>query len=227
MINRITSLPEYLEKYQESITNPEDFWADIAKENFWRKKWDKILEWRFDGPDAPQVKWFEGGKLNITENIFERNMFQRKNQVAIIWEPNDPKEKEVRLTYGELFDKVKQFANSLKKLGIEKGDRVAIYLPMIPELAIAMLACARIGAVHSIVFAGFSATALADRINDSSCKIVITSDGAYRGTKSIPLKAIVDESLENCPSVKNAIVFKRTGEDISFIEGRDIWWHDL
>ncbi|MBT6671672.1 MAG: AMP-binding protein, partial [Lentimicrobiaceae bacterium] len=162
MINRITSLPEYLEKYQESITNPEDFWADIAKENFWRKKWDKILEWRFDGPDAPQVKWFEGGKLNITENIFERNMFQRKNQVAIIWEPNDPKEKEVRLTYGELFDKVKQFANSLKKLGIEKGDRVAIYLPMIPELAIAMLACARIGAVHSIVFAGFSATALAD-----------------------------------------------------------------
>ena len=227
MINRITSLPEYLEKYQESITNPEDFWADIAKENFWRKKWDKILEWRFDGLDAPQVKWFEGGKLNITENIFERNMFQRKNQVAIIWEPNDPKEKEVRLTYGELFDKVKQFANSLKKLGIEKGDRVAIYLPMIPELAIAMLACARIGAVHSIVFAGFSATALADRINDSSCKIVITSDGAYRGTKSIPLKAIVDESLENCPSVKNAIVFKRTGEDISFIEGRDIWWHDL
>ena len=227
MINRITSLPEYLEKYQESITNPEDFWADIAKENFWRKKWDKILEWRFDGLDAPQVKWFEGGKLNITENIFERNMFQRKNQVAIIWEPNDPKEKEVRLTYGELFDKVKQFANSLKKLGIEKGDRVAIYLPMIPELAIAMLACARIGAVHSIVFAGFSAIALADRINDSSCKIVITSDGAYRGTKSIPLKAIVDESLENCPSVKNAIVFKRTGEDISFIEGRDIWWHDL
>lgn len=227
MINRITSLPEYLEKYQESITNPEDFWADIAKENFWRKKWDKILEWRFDGLDAPQVKWFEGGKLNITENIFERNMFQRKNQVAIIWEPNDPKEKEVRLTYGELFDKVKQFANSLKKLGIEKGDRVAIYLPMIPELAIAMLACARIGAVHSIVFAGFSATALADRINDSSCKIVITSDGAYRGTMSIPLKAIVDESLENCPSVKNAIVFKRTGEDISFIEGRDIWWHDL
>ena len=227
MINRITSLPEYLEKYQESITNPEDFWADVAKENFWRKKWDKILEWRFDGPDAPQVKWFEGGKLNITENIFERNMFQRKNQVAIIWEPNDPKEKEVRLTYGELFDKVKQFANSLKKLGIEKGDRVAIYLPMIPELAIAMLACARIGAVHSIVFAGFSATALADRINDSSCKIVITSDGAYRGTKSIPLKAIVDESLENCPSVKNAIVFKRTGEDISFMEERDIWWHDL
>ena len=227
MINRITSLPEYLEKYQESITNPEDFWADIAKENFWRKKWDKILEWRFDGLDAPQVKWFEGGKLNITENIFERNMFQRKNQVAIIWEPNDPKEKEVRLTYGELFDKVKQFANSLKKLGIEKGDRVAIYLPMIPELAIAMLACARIGAVHSIVFAGFSATALADRINDSSCKIVITSDGAYRGTKSIPLKAIVDESLENCPSVKNAIVFKRTGEDISFMEERDIWWHDL
>ena len=227
MTNKISNQAEYLQKYQESVANPEQFWANIAESNFWRKKWDNVLDWRFDGPDAPYVKWFEGAKLNITENIFERNMFMRKDQVAIIWEPNDPKEKEVRLTYGELFDKVKQFANSLLKLGVEKGDRVAIYLPMIPELAIAMLACARIGAIHSIVFAGFSATALADRINDSACKVVITSDGAYRGTKSIPLKAIVDDALTNCPSVKNTIVYKRTGEEVKFVNGRDIWWDEL
>lgn len=227
MTNKISSLADYLLKYNESVADPEKFWANIAESNFWRKKWDKVLDWRFDGPDAPQVKWFEGGQLNITENIFERNMFERKNQVALIWEPNDPKEKEVRLTYGELFDKVKQFANALLKLGVERGDRVAIYLPMIPELAVAMLACARIGAIHSIVFAGFSATALADRINDSACKIVITSDGAYRGTKSIGLKSIVDDAVKNCPSVKHNVVFKRTGEEINFDSSKDIWWHDL
>jgi acetyl-CoA synthetase len=153
-------------------------------------------------------------------------MFQRKDQVAIIWEPNDPKEKEVRLTYGELFEKVQQFANAMLKMGIKKGDRVAIYLPMVPELAIAMLACARIGAIHSIVFAGFSATALADRVNDAESNVVITSDGGYRGTKSIPLKAIVDEALQTCPTVKNTIVLKRTGQDINWVEGRDVWWHD-
>jgi acetyl-CoA synthetase len=227
MTNKISNLAEYLQKYKESVANPEEFWANIAEANFWRKKWDNVLDWSFDGPDAPSVKWFEGGQLNITENIFERNMFQRKDQVALIWEPNDPKEKEVKLTYGELFDKVKQFSNSLLKIGVKKGDRVALYLPMIPELTIAMLACARIGAIHSIVFAGFSATALADRINDSLCNVVITSDGGYRGTKTIPLKAIVDEAVEKCPSVKNTVVFKRTGEEINFVEGRDIWWHDL
>ena len=226
MSNKISSMAEYLQKYQESVANPEKFWAEIAESNFWRKKWDNVLDWRFDGPDAPQVKWFENAKLNITENIFERNMFMRKDQVALIWEPNDPKEKEVKLTYGELFDKVKQFANVLKNNGVKKGDRVAIYLPMIPELTVAMLACARIGAIHSIIFAGFSATALADRINDSSCEMVLTSDGGYRGTKTIPLKAIVDEAVEKCPSVKNVIVFKRTGEEVNFVEGRDIWWHD-
>ncbi len=227
MTNKISNQAEYLQKYQESVANPDQFWGKIAESNFWHKKWDNVLDWRFDGPDAPYVKWFEGAKLNITENIFERNMFMRKNQDAIIWEPNDPKEKEVRLTYGELFEKVKQFANSLLKLGVQKGDRVAIYLPMIPELAIAMLACARIGAIHSIVFAGFSATALADRINDSACKVVITSDGAYRGTKSIPLKAIVDEALTTCPTVKHTIVYKRTGENINFVDTRDVWWDDL
>jgi len=226
MSNKISSMAEYLQKYQESVANPEKFWTEIAESNFWRKKWDNVLDWRFDGPDAPQVKWFENAKLNITENIFERNMFMRKDQVALIWEPNDPKEKEVKLTYGELFEKVKQFANVLTKMGVKKGDRVAIYLPMIPELTVAMLACARIGAIHSIIFAGFSATALADRINDSSCEMVITSDGGYRGTKTIPLKAIVDEAVETCPSVKNVIVFKRTGEEINFVGGRDIWWHD-
>jgi len=227
MTNKITSLAEYLQKYKESVSDPESFWAEIAESHYWQKKWDKVLDWRFEGENAPDVNWFVNGKLNITENIFERNMFMRKDQVAIIWEPNDPKEKEVKLTYGELFDKVKQFANGLLKMGVKKGDRVTIYLPMVPELAIAMLACARIGAIHSIVFAGFSATALADRVNDGTSNVVITSDGGYRGTKTIPLKAIVDEALETCPTVKNAIVLKRTGEAINFVEGRDIWWHDL
>ncbi len=227
MTNKITSLAEYLQKYKESVADPEGFWAEIAESHYWHKKWDRVLDWTFEGPKAPVVEWFVNGKLNITENIFERNMFMRKDQVAIIWEPNDPKEKEVKLTYGELFEKVKQFANGLLKIGVKKGDRVAIYLPMIPELAIAMLACARIGAIHSIIFAGFSSTALADRIIDATSNVVITSDGGYRGAKNIHLKAIVDEALENCPTVKNTIILKRTGEDINFIEGRDIWWHDL
>ncbi len=227
MVNKITSLAEYLQKYKESVADPEGFWANIAESHFWRKKWDQVLDWRFDGPDAPDVNWFVNGKLNITENIFERNMFTRKDQVALIWEPNDPSEKEIKLTYGELFDKVKQFANALLELGVKKGDRVAIYLPMVPELTVAMLACARIGAIHSIVFAGFSATALADRCNDAESNVIITSDGGYRGNKTIPLKAIVDDACELSPCVKNTIVLKRTGEDVNMVEGRDIWWHDL
>ncbi len=227
MTNKISSLAEYFQKYNESVANPEVFWENIAESHFWRKKWDKALDWKFSGKNAPDVKWFVNGKLNITENIFERNMFMRKDQVAIIWEPNDPDEPEIKLTYGELFEKVKQFANGLKKLGIKKGDRVAIYLPMVPELAIAMLACARIGAVHSIIFAGFSATALADRIIDAGAKLVITSDGAYRGAKSIPLKSIVDDALTNCPTVEYNLVLKRTGEDIQFNEEKDVWLHDL
>jgi acetyl-CoA synthetase len=227
MTNKITSLVEYLQKYQESVADPESFWANIAESHFWRKKWDKVLDWRFTGKDAPVVNWFVNGKLNITENIFERNMLARKEQIAIIWEPNDPKEAVVKLTYGQLFEKVKIFSNSLLKLGVKKGDRVAIYLPMVPELAIAMLACARIGAIHSIVFAGFSATALADRINDATCNVIITSDGAFRGTKPIGLKSIVDEALQNCPSVKHSIILKRTGQEIPMVAERDIWWHDL
>ena len=227
MTNKISNLAEYLERYQESVANPESFWGKIAETHYWQKKWDKVLDWYFEGKDAPHVNWFVNGKLNITENIFERNLFMRKDQAAIIWEPNDPKEASVTYTYSQLYEKVNQFSNALKKLGIKKGDRVAIYLPMIPELAIAMLACARIGAIHSIVFAGFSANALSDRINDSSCNLVITSDGGYRGTKSIPLKEIVDTALETCTSVKNTIVFKRTGERIVMKEGRDLWWDDV
>lgn len=227
MTNKILNLAEYYQKYQESVADPEGFWAKIAESHYWRKKWDKVLDWYFEGKDAPHVNWFVNGKLNITENIFERNLFMRKDQPAIIWEPNDPKEATVTYTYGELFEKVAQFANALKKLGIKKGDRVAIYLPMIPELAIAMLACARIGAIHSIVFAGFSANALADRIIDAESNLVITSDGAFRGTKSIPLKDIVDDAVANCPSIKNTIVFKRTGDKVTMKPGRDLWWDEV
>jgi len=227
MVNKITSLAEYFAKYKESVADPDGFWGNIGESHYWQKKWDKVLQYKFAGDGAPDVKWFVNGKLNITENIFERNMFLRKDQVAIIWEPNDPKEAEIKLTYGELFEKVKQFANALKKLGVEKGDRVALYLPMVPELAIAMLACARIGAIHSIVFAGFSATALADRVNDAEAKVLVTSDGGFRGTKSVPLKEIADEALKTCPSVRYSIILKRTEEDVEWTDGRDIWWHEL
>ncbi|MBE0652009.1 MAG: acetate--CoA ligase [Bacteroidales bacterium] len=227
MLNKISGFADYLQKYQESIADPEKFWAQIAEANYWHKKWDQVVEWRFDGPKAPDVKWFLNAKLNITENIFERNMFLRKDQTALIWEPNDPAEKEIKLTYGELFDKVKQFANALLNLGVKKGDRVAIYLPMVPELAIAMMACARIGAIHSIIFAGFSSTALSDRIVDASAKVLITSDGGFRGNKIIPLKEIADEALKKSPSVEHAVVLKRTGKEITMTTGRDVWWHDV
>ncbi len=223
MTNKISSLSEYLEKYKESVANPDAFWGNIAEDYYWHKKWDKVLEWNFE---EPNINWFVNGKINITENIFERNMFLRKDQAAIIWEPNDPNDDTITLTYGELYKKVCQFANVLLKLGIKKGDRVTIYLPMIPELVIAMLACARIGAIHSIVFAGFSANALADRIIDGTSNIILTSDGGYRGTKSIPIKGIVDEALKSCPTIEKCIVFKRTGEDVNMQDGRDIWWHD-
>jgi acetyl-CoA synthetase len=227
MVNKITSLADYLQKYKESVADPDGFWGNIAESHFWRKKWDRVLDWTFEGENAPDVKWFVNGKLNITENIFERNMFTRKDQPAIIWEPNDPKEATITLTYGELFRQVKQFANGLKKLGIKKGDRVAIYLPMVPELVVSMLACARIGAIHSIVFAGFSATALADRVNDAKARVLITSDGGFRGTKSIPMKVIADEALSNSPSVEHTIILRHTGDEVNFVDDRDIWWHDL
>jgi len=227
MTNKISTLKEYFQKYDESVNDPKKFWGSIAESHLWHKKWDNVVDWYFEGKDAPNVKWFVNAKLNITENIFERNLPQRENQIAIIWEPNDPKQKEIKITYGELFQKVKQFANALKKIGAKKGDRIAIYLPMVIELPIAVLACARIGAIHSVVFAGFSANSLSDRINDAQSNIVITSDGVNRGAKGICLKSIVDDALKTCPTIKNSIVLKHTEEKINFESPRDIWWHDL
>lgn len=222
MTAKIHSLGGYIHEYQKSVTNPEAFWAEIAEGFYWHKRCNKVLEWDFEGPS---IKWFSGGKLNITENIFERNLYTIGNQPALIWEPNNPEEQSRTLTYNELYLEVNRFANSLKNLGVRKGDRVAIYMPMIPELTIAMLACARIGAIHSVVFAGFSATSLADRIIDAEAKIVLTADGGFRGEKITPLKNIVDEALQSCPGVETVIVYKRTKSNIKMVEGRDIWWH--
>ena len=224
MAVKIKTLSGYFHEYQKSIVKPEDFWQQQAEDFFWRKKCDCVLDWNFE---EPRIEWFKGGKLNITENIFERQMFIRKDQAAIIWEPNNPDEEGITLTYSQLFDKVKQFANVLLAKGVKKGDRVALYMPMIPELAIAMLACARIGAIHSIVFAGFSSTALADRIIDAQAKVVIAADGGYRGSKTIPIKAIIDEAVAKCDSIETVIIKKRTGDKIPMKEGRDFWWDEL
>ena len=224
MSDRIHSLSGYMYEYQKSVQDPESFWSRIADSFHWRKKWDKVVDWNFETPD---VKWFVNGKLNITENILDRHLYTRGDQAAIIWEPNDPEEEHITLTYKELHAKVCQFANAIKEKGVGKGDRVIIYMPMVPEAAIAMLACARIGAIHSIVFAGFSANALSDRINDCKAKMVITADGNFRGNKQIPVKEVVDEALKNCDSVESTIVLKRTGQDIQMTSGHDIWWHDV
>lgn len=222
-MNRITSIEQYHSEYKKSVENPEQFWAEKAESFLWRKKWDKILEWNFV---EPNVKWFIGGKLNITENCLDRHLQEKGNQTAIIWESNDPKEKSRKLSYKELHQEVCRFANVLKNNGAKKGDRICIYMPMVPELAIAVLACARIGAIHSVVFGGFSFQSLADRIHDADCNIVITADGAFRGAKDIPLKSVIDEALLSCPSVKKVIVLKRTGCEVKMQGGRDIWWHD-
>lgn len=217
----IKHLEEYYKVYRKSIREPEVFWEEIAEEHFvWRKRWDKVLTWDFK---KPEVKWFEGAKLNITENCIDRHLRTRGDKTAIIFEPNDPNEEAQHISYNLLSEKVNKFANVLKSKGITKGDRVCIYLPMIPELAVSVLACARIGAIHSVVFAGFSASALATRINDSDCKMVITSDGSYRGNKTIDLKGIVDEALETCDSVENVLVAKRINTEINMKAGRDIW----
>jgi acetyl-CoA synthetase len=219
----IQSIEDYEKVYQHSVQRPEDFWESIANEFTWHKKWSNVLEWDFH---KPETKWFIGGKLNITENCLDRHLPSRAGQVAIIWEPNNPHEETRQITYGELFKNVCKVANMLKANGVEKGDRVCIYMPMIPETAFAMLACARIGAVHSVVFAGFSSGSLVDRINDSGCKMVLTSDGAYRGDKSINLKAIVDEALQKCPTVEKVIVAERLGSRPAMKNGRDLWWNE-
>ena len=216
---RISSFEEYQVEYQKSIETPEAFWAEKANQFLWSKKWDKVLDWNFS---EPKFEWFVGGKLNITENCLDRHLPARADQIAYYWEPNDPDEKAIQFTYKQLHEHVCKFANVLKNNGAKKGDRICIYLPMVPELAIALLACARIGAVHSVVFGGFSAAALSSRIQDSDCNIVVTSDGAYRGAKGIPMKEVVDEALEICPSVSKVIVLERTQTFIKIKEGRDV-----
>ncbi len=221
----IKHFEEYFQVYRKSVRNPEAFWEEIAEEHFvWRKKWDNVLSWDFK---KPEIKWFEGAKLNITENCIDRHLHTRGDKTAILFEPNDPSESAEHITYKQLHERVCKFANVLLDKGIKKGDRVCIYLPMIPELAISVLACARIGAVHSVVFAGFSATALSTRINDCDAKMVLTSDGSYRGSKTIDLKGIVDEALEDCPGVESVLVAKRINSEINMKEGRDEWLQPL
>ena len=223
MSDRIQTLSGYFHEYQKSVAEPEKFWSRIADSFHWRKRWDKVLEWNFE---EPNIQWFQNAKLNITENIFERHLYTIGDRPAIIWEPNDPEEEGRTLTYRELYEEVCKFSNVLKKRGVEKGDRVIIYMPMVPETAIAMLACARIGAVHSVVFAGFSSTSLASRIEDCQSKVVLTSDGNFRGAKKIAVKAIVDEALEKAPIVESVIVCQRTHQEVTMKEGRDYWWHE-
>lgn len=220
---QLKNFEDYQQAWQHSVTDPEGFWANVADHFYWRRKWDKVLEWDFKQPD---VKWFTGAKLNITENCLDRHLGTLGNQPAIIWEPNDPEERHRILTYRELYNKVCQFANVLKNNGVKKGDRVCIYMGMIPELAIAVLACARIGAIHSVVFGGFSAQSIADRIQDAQASLVITCDGAYRGAKDIPLKSVIDDALMACPSVQKVIVCTRTRTPVSMLKGRDVWWED-
>lgn len=223
MSDRIQTLSGYFHEYQKSVAEPEKFWSRIADSFHWKKGWDKVLEWNFEEPD---IKWFLNAKLNITENIFERHLYTIGDRPAIIWEPNDPEEENRILTYRELYEEVCKFSNVLKKRGVQKGDRVIIYMPMVPEAAIAMLACARIGAVHSVVFAGFSSTSLASRIEDCQAKIVLTSDGNFRGAKKIAVKDIVDEAVEKAPIVETVIVYQRTHQEVTMKEGRDYWWHE-
>ena len=222
-MQRITSLSDYFKKYEQSEKDPEKFWSEIADTFIWKKKWDKVLDWDFESVD---IKWFKNAKLNITENIFERNLKDRGDKTAIIWEPNDPNEPSIHLTYNELYEETCKFSNALRDKGVKKGDRVIIYMPMVPEAAIAMLACARVGAVHSVVFAGFSSISLADRINDCQAKMILTSDGNFRGNKTIPVKPVVDEALEKCSTIESVIVLERTKQKVNMKEGRDYWWHD-
>ena len=220
---KISTFEEYKIEYQKSITDPKKFWEEKAHNFSWRKKWDSVLDWDFT---KPEIKWFEGGKLNITENCLDRHLEKRGNQTAIKWIANNPKEETINLSYRELHKQVCKFANVLKKNGALKGDRICLYMPMVPELAIAVLACARIGAIHSVVFAGFSAKSLSDRINDATCKLLITADGGFRGEKITPLKEIADEAMQSTPSIEKCIVLERTKSNVNMQYGRDIWWHE-
>ncbi|MBX3239735.1 MAG: acetate--CoA ligase [Chitinophagaceae bacterium] len=220
---QIKSLEEYKVAYQKSITDPEGFWGEIAENFTWRKKWDKVLNWNFK---EPKVEWFAGGKLNITENCLDRHLPALADKPAIIWEPNNPEERVRIVTYERLHKRVCQFAQVLKNNGVKKGDRVCIYMGMVPELAYAVLACARIGAIHSVIFGGFSAQSIADRLEDAKAEYIVTCDGAYRGGKDIPLKSIIDDALIGNKVVKRVIVYTRTRTAVSMIKGRDVWWED-
>jgi len=219
---RIRTLEDYHLHYSKSTENPERFWAEIAEHFQWKRKWDRVLHWDFEALD---VRWFEGAELNITENCLDRHLEKRGDQTAIVWEPNNDDHQGRSLTYSQLHAEVCRTANMLRNNGVKKGDRVCIYMPMVPEASIAMLACARIGAIHSVVFAGFSAQSLADRINDASCSLVITADGVFRGAKAIVLKGIVDEALQQCTTVNRVIVLKHTGSDTNWNDTLDRWWH--
>ena len=219
----INSFKEYIHDYTKSVENPELFWENIAESFTWRKKWDTVLEYDWE---TPKFEWFKGGKLNITENCLDRHLENQADKEAIIWEPNNPNEANRILTYKQLHIEVCKFANVLKNNGAKKGDRICIYMPMVPELAIAVLACARIGAIHSVVFAGFSSTALAARINDAKCNILLTADGAFRGSKIVQLKEIADIALQQTPSIHTSIVYKRVNQPVKMESNRDVWWHE-
>jgi len=221
---RIGDMKKYQAMYDRSLSDPDKFWAEIAERLTWSKKWNKVSRWDFN---TAKIEWFMGGKLNASVNCLDRHLTgTRKNKAALVWEGDSPDESRT-LTYQDVYREVCRFANGLRKLGVKKGDRVTIYLPMVPELAIAMLACARIGAIHSVVFGGFSAESLKNRIQDCGSDLVITADGGMRGGKIVPLKVTTDEALKQCPGVKNVVVLKRTGRDVPYTEGRDRWWHDL
>jgi acetyl-CoA synthetase len=220
---QIKSQEEYNERYKESVENPEKFWADVAENFLWRKKWDKVLDWNFT---EPKIEWFKGAKLNITENCIDRHLATKGEDAAFIWEPNNPEERTRVVTYNRLHKRVCQVAQMLRNNGVKKGDRVCIYMGMVPELSYAVLGCARIGAIHSVIFGGFSAQSIADRLEDAQAEYIITCDGAFRGEKIIPLKNVIDDALIGNKTVKKVIVYTRTRIGISMIKGRDIWWED-
>ena len=220
---QIKTLQQYHEAFKQSEENPEMFWDNVAKNFVWHKKWDKVLDWNFT---EPKVVWFKGGKLNITENCIDRHLATRGDEPALIWEPNNPNEETRVVTYNRLHKRVCQVAQMLTNLGVKKGDRVCIYMGMVPELTYAVLGCARIGAIHSVIFGGFSAQSIADRLEDAKAEYIITCDGAYRGNKEIPLKSVIDDALLGNKVVKKVIVYTRTSTPISMIKDRDFWWED-